>query len=78
METDNKKYKMIKLCNIVSGLMYNGKYDQLELLYKELIDADVIKPIKYLDSEEDSDSQFLMFKFLIAFDRIRQDKERNG
>jgi len=49
--------------------MYSGKYDQLELLYKSLIEANVIKPIEYLDSEEDDDKLLLMSKFLVAFNR---------
>ena len=49
--------------------MYSGKYDQLELLYKSLIEADVIKPIEHLDTEEDDDKVLLMSKFLVAFNR---------
>lgn len=68
MET-NDKCNLMKLCHTVSTLMYSGKYDQLELLYKSLIEADVIKPIEHLDSEEDDDKVLLMSKFLVAFNR---------
>lgn len=74
METNNYKRNMIKLCSTVSDLMYKGEYDQILQFYNELIEKGVIKPVEYLDSTEDEMEAFLMFKFLIAFERMNADK----
>lgn len=76
METDENA--ILKLCHTVSKLTYSGKYDQLELLYKSLIEADVIKPIEHLESEEDHDKLLLMSKFLIAFNKRDNPIINNG
>lgn len=73
IEISDKKRKLNHIGFIVSGWMYQRKYAQIVQLYKELVENGTIEPIEHINRIEDADVEFLIFKFFIAFDKMKEE-----
>lgn len=70
----NSDREFQRLCGIVTHLLCEHEYEKIQLLYNELLKEEVIRPIECLDSTDDHWESLLMFKFLIAFDKMKHHK----